>query len=236
MNQVESKPESNTWKWGTFSLFTIILALIVFYLIYVALTASLFIGDIRAELGLDRPFSGEKLIAGIGALAIVWWRVRSIMTGCGERKVSAISKRRKLVSLLLIVLIPTLFIFIFFVADRGAIWHQTIGRAMEKVLVQNGYCGDKTVDVPSWNSPSDAWRSPCTTTARAMVESHFIPGGEEFTVYGVMEPNILDQIKQAYVTKFLTTPELKHVIVYFDPHPWSQAQSQSKDAFLEMRR
>jgi hypothetical protein len=229
---MEMKSESKTrggLYWGKFALLHIILALIIYYFIFGALTVSLVIEGIRAALSLDRPFSGEKIIAGMGALAIVWWRVRSKITGCGEHKVSVISKRRKLASLLLIFLVPAFFVFIFFVPDRGAILHPEIERAMEKVVVENGYCGKSRVYVQSW-------RTSCTKAARAMIGGDLIAGGRELTVYGVSDPNVLDRIKQAYVTAFLKTPELKHVIVYFDPNPPSQAQSESKDSFIEMRR
>ncbi len=219
--QSESKTHSARY-WAKVALFHIILALALYYFLFDELTTTAFIGRI-----LDRPFSAEKTIAGMGALAIVWWNLRPKIAGREDQGPSALLKRHPGLVYLLF-LFPFVYILVFFPSDKVPLIRGGNNfDAVKTVLVENGYCGEN-----SGHGSGPA----CDRTILSMIYGDSITGGFETTVYGISDPKSVDQIKQAYASAFLKMPRVKHLIVYFDPNPQSQAQSKAKDAFLEMRK
>jgi hypothetical protein len=222
---MEIHSESKThraWYWAKVALFHVILASTLYYFLFDELTTKVFIGGM-----LDRPFSAEKTIAGIGALAIVWWNLQPKITGREDHGPYAFLKRHSGLVYLLF-LFPFVYVLIFFPSYKVPLLHANKNfDAVNTILADSGYCGENKSPVP---------HSDCAKEINNMIDSESIAGGFEKTVYAVNDPTVQNQIKQAYATAFLTMPRVKHLIVYFDPNPPSRAQSKAKDAFIEMRK
>jgi len=99
--------------------------------------------------------------------------------------------------------------------------------AVEKILVENGYCKNKkTYDLTI--------QAVQCVGGPGAVGGRMIYGGFEDTIWGVSDPKVQEQIEQVHLDIYSKNPDIKHLIIYFDPNPVTQKQRESDDSYIEM--
>ena len=207
--------------------------LLLFAFLDVALIAAVYYFILTALLVVDLAprLQGREAIAGMCALAIGLWMIWFKKTGHGGNKLYSLLTTKwwflpvfYFSSYMFICILSVLFQY--GKVGRTPSYYEPF-YAAEKILIEAGYCTNKQVNDQ---------KNPFCEGERGGIGGTMVPGGIQDTVFGVSDPKVQQQIGQVYIDKFFKTPDMKHMIVYFDPDPASHEAGRSGDTSIEMWR